>query len=134
MNRIGAALLAVLMLSFTLTACDEDQCGDGSTVCDENGQELVYAPYLVPAYGNYGQPGYIAPHTIYPGAPGYVPTYQGKPPNYTPPVQPRPPSPNPNNIQPTAPVKPAAPPGYKPPSVNAPRVNAPRVNAPRVGK
>lgn len=126
--RRAAAWAAVSVIALGVVACGDDsasQCGDGQTVCDDFGNPLIYAPYLIPAYGIYGHPGYVAPITIYPGAPNYHTTYVNQPPNYTPPVAPKPPPANPSNAKPTAPVKAPAPPGYKAPSV--------KVNAPSVG-
>lgn len=130
----ACAALALIGLGAVVVACDDSgsysQCGDGTTVCDDQGVPLVYAPYFIPAYGIYGQPGYRAPVTIYPGAPNYHVTYVNHPPNYAPPVAPKPPPANPSNAKPTAPVKAPAPPGYKAPTV---KVQAPSVKAPSVG-
>lgn len=83
--RIGAAIAAI-GLAVGIVACDytdnstsncpDYQCGDG----------LYFAPYIVPAYGIFGQPGYHAAITIQPGQPNYRTTYVGKPPNFTPPT------------------------------------------------
>lgn len=135
-RRLVAAAAVLAIVAGGVAACDS-QCTDGSTVCD-GGVPLIYAPYLVPAYGIYGQPGYRPGVTIYPGAPNYHVTYVNKPPNYTPPTAPAPPAANPANAKPTAPVKAPAPNVKTPstPGVNAPRVNAPAVKAPsvKVGK
>ena len=82
--RIAAAITAI-GLAGSIVACSDDngydncpdwQCGDG----------LYLIPYVVhPAFGVYGQPGYVAPVIIQPGQPNYHPSYQGKPPNFTPP-------------------------------------------------
>lgn len=141
---------ALIVLSGAVVACGDNssgQCGDGQTVCDDMGQPLIYAPYIVPVYGIYGQPGYRPAVTIYPGAPNYHTTYINHPPNYSPPVAPKPPPANPSNAKPTTPVKAPAPPGYTAPkvtvkapsvSVKAPsvKVNAPAPKAPsvKVGK
>lgn len=126
-SRRAAAYAAVSLIALAGVACggNDDPCG--TTVCDQQGQPLIYAPWIVPAYGTFGYPGYVAPVTIYPGAPNYHTTYVNHPPNYTPPVAPKPPAPNPGNAKPTAPVKAPAPPGYRAPSV---KVNAPSVKAP----
>jgi hypothetical protein len=121
----------VIALGGAVVACDDSgttYCGDGQTVCDDSGNPLIYAPYIYPAYGIYGHPGYVAPVTVYPGAPNYHTTYVNHPPNYTPPVAPKPPPANPGNKSTT--VKAPAPPGYKPPTV---KVQAPTVKAPSVG-
>jgi len=130
--EFAAVGIAALVAMGPVAACDDhsSQCGDGVTVCDDAGMPLIYAPYLIPAYGVYGMPGYRAPVTIYPGAPNYHTTYINKPPDYKPPVAPKPPPANPSNAKPTAPVKAPAPPGYKAPTV---KVNAPSVRAPSVG-
>ena len=135
MKRALAALGVAATLTAVVVACSNDQysqCGDGHTVCDQNGNPLLYAPYIMPAYGIYGQPGYHPAITIQPGAPNYHVTYINHPPNYTPPVAPAPPPSNPKNTVPKAPVSAPAPPGYKAPTV---KVSAPsvKVNAPSVG-
>jgi len=123
-------LMVVAMMAALLTACDSySECDRPEVVCDDHGSVLVYAPYIYPAYGIYGQPGYIAPRTVYPGAPGYRETFVGKPPTYTPPKPVARPPTNPGNTKPVTPPKPAVQPGYKPPS--APKVDAPKVNAPK---
>jgi len=141
LKRLAAAAGIAALISMGVLGCDSNavQCGDGTQVCDDAGLPLIYAPYIVPAYGVYGMPGYVAPVTIYPGAPNYHNTYINHPPDYKPPVAPKPPPANPSNAKPTAPVKAPAPPGYKPtvkvqaPSVKAPSVKAPSVKAPSVG-
>lgn len=102
--RIAAAIGAIALSAGIVVACSDDndyrncpdwECGDG----------LFLVPMIIPAYGVYGQPGYHTSITIQPGAPNYRPTYQGKPPNFTPP--------------PGAKVNPPGakpPPNYKPPS------------------
>lgn len=136
-EHVTAWTAAALIVMGGAVACGNDSyCGDGTTVCDEQGNPLVYAPYLIPAFGIYGQPGYRAPVTIYPGAPNYHVTYVNHPPTYSPPVAPKPPPANPSNAKPTAPVSAPAPSGYKPPKVSSGGggVNAPsvKVNAPSV--
>jgi|SRR5882757_7752631 len=133
LKDVTAWTAAALIVAGVAVACDSGtQCGDGMTVCDDQGVPLVYAPYIQPAYGIYGQPYYRPPITIYPGAPNYHTTYINHPPNYNPPVAPKPPLANPSNAKPTAPVNAPAPPGYKAPTV---KVSAPsvKVSAPSVG-
>lgn len=100
--RVAAAFSAIA-LAVGIVACSSDdydrcpdyQCGDG----------LFFAPYIVPAYGVFGQPGYHQSVTIMPGAPNYHTTYVGQPPNYTPPSGAKV---NPSTAKP--------PPSYKPPT------------------
>jgi hypothetical protein len=54
--------------------------------CTDQPQEVYMVPYIIPPIGNYGQPGYVYPRTIYPGEPGYRPTYGGMPPGWKPPT------------------------------------------------
>lgn len=124
---------AAIALGGAVVACDDGTyitCPAGQ-VCDDGGQPLIYAPYIVPAYGIFGQPGYHQSVTYYPGSPQYHTTYVNHPPNYNPPVKPPPPSSNPRNTVATS-VKVSAPPGYTAPkvTVKAPSVG---VNAPSVG-
>lgn len=102
--RVTAALASIALAVGIVAACGDHndyrncpdwECGDG----------LFLVPYIVPAYGVYGQPGYRAPVTIQPGSPNYRPTYYGKPPNFTPPSGAKV---NPPGQKP--------PPNYKPPS------------------
>lgn len=102
--RIAAAFAAIALAAGVTVACSDDnhydncpdwQCGDG----------LFLVPYIIAPIGVFGQPGYVAPVTIQPGTPNYRPSYQGKPPNFTPP--------------PSAKVNPPGakpPPNYKAPS------------------
>jgi hypothetical protein len=100
--RIAAALSAIA-LAGSIVACSSDdwdncpdyQCGDG----------IYFAPYIIPAYGVYGHPGYHQQIIIQPGSPGYRTTYVGQPPNYVPPSGAKI---NPSTAKP--------PPSYKPPT------------------
>lgn len=81
---VGVSAVAIAAAG-VLTACDHDhhsQCDDPGIACDDHGSVLVYAPYIVPAYGIFGTPGYHSAVTIQPGAPNYHTTYINQPPNY----------------------------------------------------
>lgn len=85
--RVVSALASIALAAGIVVSCDNTynngydncpdyQCGDG----------LFLVPFMLhPAIGIYGQPGYVAPVIIQPGQPNYRPSYQGKPPNFTPP-------------------------------------------------
>ncbi|MCV7174919.1 hypothetical protein [Mycolicibacterium sphagni] len=130
----GVAITAMVGAGIVTACSSSNQCLDPNVVCDEGGSLLIYAPYIIPAFGIYGTPSYRPAITIQPGAPGYIPRYQGKPPNYAPPRPLSPPASNPRNTVPAAPLRPApAPaPAGSGPKVNAPSVSAPKVNAPSV--
>ena len=82
--RIAAAITAI-GLAGGIVACSDHNDGYRNCPDWQCGDGLFMVPYIIPAHGIYGQPGYVAPVTIQPGAPNYRPTYYGKPPNFTPP-------------------------------------------------
>lgn len=104
--RVISALAAIGLAAGITVACSDDEyrnCPDW-----ECGQGLYYAPIIIPAYGIFGQPGYVASYTVPPSDPRYPkdrPSYVGKPPNFKPPAGAKV---NPTNAKPPA--------NYKPPT------------------
>jgi hypothetical protein len=76
--RINKIAALGITIALTITSCDSDGCNPEQP-CDENGAPLIFVPYWYPG-GPLG-----AAHWIEPNQPNYRPTFQNKPPGYTPP-------------------------------------------------
>lgn len=91
-KQLGASVGTLAIAASVLVACNSDphrydcnaqqmqNCGGGNGGgMDSLLEYAMLMPFITGGRGVYGQPGYVAPRTIYPNQPGYVTTTQMRP-------------------------------------------------------